>query len=726
MGETSGSTDDNEKNTMSESPNSVTTSGRKITRRAFTRSIGLGIVGTGVVSGADNATEQKRWVVGTKSGHGTNYVVQQSDRVEKTVDLGERGDALVAQFSPETAKRLEQASTVRYVEEEVGVGFPESARAVASESVPASTEEQHSPWGCNRIGAVPIHGANVTGRGVDIAIIDSGIDSDHPDIQSNLGEGYATTSCSDDECQQEWDDDHLHGTHCAGVVGALDNGEGVIGVAPDVTLHAVKVMSAAGSGSGSDIADGIVWAADNGCEIANVSLGTDSPSETVREAIKYATENGTLVVAAAGNGGPCSDCLHYPGAYDETLCVGAINQEEELAEFSLTGDAVDIVAPGAEIPSTVLDGEYEAFSGTSMATPHVVGAAALLISAGLTPGQAKQRLLKTAKDIGLAENEGGNGLVDCKAALNGILEPSASIETGAVSRVRMQSATVSGKLTEIIGMDTVTVGVEYWPASKSPEAATRVREGNRSAPGQFDVELTELERETEYRYRAICRGDDDATGSAQSFTTRENPPKVAATMESVSDVTATTATFAGDLTTLEGADAATVSFEYWVEGDRDETLVTTERAEQTSTGTVTQQVDGLDPNTTYVVRTGAAPAGGEIVYSKSKTFTTDDGLTVSVTGEVDAALYGATLQGEILSMGPATQASVGFRYWKPGEEEDSTVLEAGTQSEIGPFEAKTINLQQDTKYIYEAYARSESGKEVTSGSMNFTTGGNSW
>lgn len=711
---------------MSESSNSVDVSGRKVTRRAFTRSIGLGIFGTGIVSGADETTEQKRWVVGTESGYGTNFVVQQSDRVEKTVDLGEHGDALIAQFTPETAKQLERTATVRYVEEDVDVGFPESTKTVASESLPASAEEQHSPWGCNRIGAVPIHGANVTGRGVDIAIIDSGIDSNHPDLQSNLGEGYATTSCSGDECQQEWDDDHLHGTHCAGVIGALDNGQGVIGVAPDVTLHAVKVMSAAGSGSGSDIADGIVWAADNGCEVANVSLGTDSPSEAVHDAIKYATKNGTLVVAAAGNGGPCSDCLHYPGAYEETLCVGAINQDEELAEFSLTGDAVDIVAPGAEIPSTVLDGEYSAFSGTSMATPHVVGAAALLISAGLTPGEAKQRLLKTAKDIGLAENEGGNGLVDCEAALSGVLEPSASIETGAVSRVRMQSATVSGKLTEVIGMDSVTVGVEYWPASESPDTAIRARVGSRSAPGQFDVELTGLERETEYRYRAICRGEADATGSTQSFTTRENPPKVAATMDSVSDVTATTATFAGDLTTLEGAEAATVNFEYWAEGDREETLVTTERVEQTSTGTVTQQVDGLDPDTTYVVRAGAAPAGGEIVYSKRKTFTTADGLTVSATGATDVSLYGARLQGEVLSMGPTAQASVGFRYWEPGEDKDSTVVEAGTQSETGPFEAKTIDLQQDTKYFYEAYARSENGKEVSSGPVSFTTGGNSW
>jgi subtilisin len=712
---------------MTESPPPIDDDPSTVTRRAFTKSLGLGLFATGVGRAAAETKGTRRWVVGTESSYGTDFVVQQSDAVEKTVDLGSMGDAIVGQFDPATAAQLQKASSTRYVEKDVSVTFPAMRVAAEDEGATLSTNGQRSPWGCERIGAMPLHGNNITGDGVDVAVIDSGIDSNHPDLKANLGKGYAVTSCGGDECRSEWDDDHTHGTHCAGIVGAANNDRGVVGVAPDVTLHAVKVMTAAGSGSGSDIAEGIVWAADNGCDVANVSLGATSPAQVIHDAIKYAEQKGMLVVAAAGNEGPCSDCLHYPGAYEETLCVGAINDEDELADYSSTGDAVDLVAPGTEIPSTVIGGEYRAFSGTSMATPHVVGAAALLVRAGYSPQEAKQRLLETAEDLGFEAAEGGRGLVDCDAALSGGgVSPSGAVETGSVTRVRHHSATVTGQLTRLIGTESATVGVEYWPAEKSPAAANRVDAGTRSAPGEFEAELTDLDRDTDYRYRAVCSGEASATGSTRSFTTRAHAPTVDVTTDGVSDATATGAVFEGELTTLKGVDTATVGFEYWAEGDREGTVATTEAVERTSTGTFTQSVDGLAPDTTYVVRARASPAGGKTIYGAETTFTTADGLSVSVNGTTDIDLYGATLEGELTSLGTADEADVGFQYWERGDSEGPSETSTHVMESPGTFESDAGGLQSETEYVFEAFARSDSGKTVTSDRASFTTDGTSW
>jgi len=606
-----------------------------LSRRAFAKGVGLGFVGAGMTgAGAAASSETERRVVGTDSKYGTDMVVQQSAAVEKTVELGEIGDAIVGQFDPETTKQLEGADGIRYVERDVDVEFPDRAVERTSQSSSVTPQSQLMPWGCERIGAMSLHTDGATGDGVDVAIIDSGVDSDHPDLQGNLGEGYAVTSCGGDDCQNPWDDDHSHGSHCAGIVGALDNARGVVGVAPSVTLHAVKVMTAAGTGTGSDIADGIVWATDQGYDVANISLGATSPSSIIHDAVKYAEENGMLVVAAAGNEGPCSDCLHYPGAFEETLCVGAINDEDELASYSSTGGAVDIVGPGTAIPSTVIDGDYMAFSGTSMATPHVVGAAAMLVQDGYSPKDAKQQLLDTAEGLGLEESESGAGLVDCVAALSD--------------------------------------------------------------------------------------GDDGGEQPTPTAAVRTDP---------VDGVEASQATFDGTLTGLENADSATVGFEYWVEGDESGTETRTETTERTEPGSFSRTVEGLNPDTTYVVRALATPADGETVYGETVTVTTppEDALNVTATGATDVELYGARLNGKVTSMGAAESVDAGFRYWEDGESADeASGVEAATLEETDSFDKTVVDLQSDTTYHYVAYARPEDGEEISSGQVTFTTEGTAW
>jgi len=147
-----------------------------------------------------------------------------------------------------------------------------------------------------------------------------------------------------------------------------------------------------------------------------MSLGASSGSQTVKDACQYAADDGVFLVAAAGNSGECTDCVGFPAAYDTVMAVSSTNSNDGLSSFSSTGPEVEIAAPGSNINSTV-PGGYAEFSGTSMACPHVAGAAGQLLAEDYGPGEARSRLKNTAEDVGLASNESGSGLLDVAAAL---------------------------------------------------------------------------------------------------------------------------------------------------------------------------------------------------------------------------------------------------------------------------------------------------------------------
>jgi subtilisin len=311
-------------------------------------------------------------------------------------------DAVTVVANPAVARELESRSDIRYVEEDG------TAEALA----------QTLPWGIDRVDAEVAHANGETGNGADIAIIDTGIDSDHPDLQANVGAGKAYVSCrgGPKDCRYAWDDDNDHGTHCAGISDALNNNEGVVGVSTEATLHAVKVLDNGGSGSWSDVAAGIEYTADQGWDVGSLSLGGSSGSQTVKDACTYAYNKGVLLVAAAGNDGPCSDCVGYPAKYSECIAVSATSSDDSLASFSSTGPEVELAAPGENVYSSVIGG-YDYFNGTSMACPHVAGAAGQLMANGYTNTETRDRLASTAENIGLASNESGSGLLDVAAAL---------------------------------------------------------------------------------------------------------------------------------------------------------------------------------------------------------------------------------------------------------------------------------------------------------------------
>jgi subtilisin len=178
----------------------------------------------------------------------------------------------------------------------------------------------------------------------------------------------------------------------------------------------VKVFGCDGTGTVSDVAAGIEHVADQGWDVANLSFG-GAESSTLEDAVRYAEENGVLLVGAAGNSGECSDCVTYPAAYDEVVAVSATASDDSLASFSSTGPEVELAAPGVDIYAITCGRGYDLVSGTSMAAPHVAGAGAQVMADGTTNAQARDTLTQTAEDVGLADNESGAGLLDVAAAL---------------------------------------------------------------------------------------------------------------------------------------------------------------------------------------------------------------------------------------------------------------------------------------------------------------------
>jgi len=225
--------------------------------------------------------------------------------------------------------------------------------------------DQTLPWGVDRIDADLVHAMGNKGYGIKVCIIDTGVDMNHPDL--NCRGGYDFINGDADP-----DDDNGHGTHVAGIAAAQDNTIGVIGVAPEAYLYACKVLNAYGSGSYSDVIAGIDWARDNGMDVANMSLGGSSGSTALQLACDSAWDSGVLLVAAAGSSPPT---VGYPAAYKSVMAVTKTDQNDQ--QPYAYGPELEVVAPGVNILSCYNDGGYRTMSGTSMATAHVSGHAAL-------------------------------------------------------------------------------------------------------------------------------------------------------------------------------------------------------------------------------------------------------------------------------------------------------------------------------------------------------------
>ena len=273
--------------------------------------------------------------------------------------------------------------------------------------------QQIIPWGTARIGANKAWPAS-QGKTVNVAVLDTGIYAKHPDLQANVKGGVNIINS-----KRPFYDDNGHGTHLAGTIGAVDNGAGIIGVAPQVNLFAVKVLDENGRGSIADIVRGLDWCVQNKMQVVNMSFGSNRPSAALHQAIKAAAGAGIVLVAAAGNDGS-KNSVDYPAVYPETIAIGGINERNQLFIFSSQGPEIDLVAPATRVLSTARGGGYEKMSGTSMAATHVTGVAALLIAHNREKDSTGifKSLKTTAENIkGLKSSQQGAGLVRADYAL---------------------------------------------------------------------------------------------------------------------------------------------------------------------------------------------------------------------------------------------------------------------------------------------------------------------
>lgn len=286
---------------------------------------------------------------------------------------------------------------------EMGTG-EDTGPVPAAYAAKAEVDLKEIPWGVKRVNAYAAWDTSM-GQGVKVGIIDTGMDYTHPDLKANYAGGYNAVEASNPPM-----DDNGHGTHVAGIIGAVRDGAGVAGVAPRVSLYAVKVLNAEGSGAYSAIIDGIQWAVTNRMDVVNMSLGGPKGSNALKKAVEAAYKAGVTLVMAAGNdSGP----VNYPARYPQAIAVAASDSADKIASFSSRGAEVAVIAPGVEIYSTYTGGIYKSLSGTSMAAPHVAGLAALAVGAGVkTPAEVKKALSGAAVSIGLKPSEQGAGLID--------------------------------------------------------------------------------------------------------------------------------------------------------------------------------------------------------------------------------------------------------------------------------------------------------------------------
>jgi len=252
-------------------------------------------------------------------------------------------------------------------------------------------------------------------KNVIVAVVDTGIDLDHPEFQGRLTDGYNVIEDTNNPM-----DDNGHGTHVAGVIAARsNNGDGIAGMTWNSKLMPIKAIGADGSGTAFDIAQGIRWATDHGADVINLSVGNYTSSAALQDACRYAYEKNVVLVAATGN--DATDQPGYPAAYKEVFGVSAIDHNRQRADFSNFGDYVDVVAPGVDIPSTYIYSDYAALSGTSMACPHVAALAALIRSVNprLSPDDVMKIMRKSAIDLGDQGKDTlyGYGMINVNAAL---------------------------------------------------------------------------------------------------------------------------------------------------------------------------------------------------------------------------------------------------------------------------------------------------------------------
>ncbi|WP_176222111.1 S8 family peptidase [Tuberibacillus sp. Marseille-P3662] len=339
---------------------------------------------------------------------------------------GEPQSDLIEKLGGDVRHRFEMLSTLAVTLSETSVvrlNKNPDVKLVEKDFV-VETKAQITNWGIDRIQAKPLIDSKVTGKGVKVAVIDTGVDCDHPDL--NIAGGVSTVNYTN-----SYEDDSGHGTHVAGIIAAQDNNIGTVGVAPGVSLYAIKALGSDGRGVQSSVIAGIEWAINNKIDIINLSLATPNGSKALQRMLTKAYQSGIIIIGAAGNVKSNDDgnTVQYPAKYKSVMAVGAIDRDNQHPYFSAEGSSLELVAPGVNIYSSFLGESYKRKSGTSMAAPYVSGVAALYeqINPKVINERLRDVLHQRAVDLGSEGKDTlyGYGLVQTPTELKAdIISPS--------------------------------------------------------------------------------------------------------------------------------------------------------------------------------------------------------------------------------------------------------------------------------------------------------------
>ena len=496
--------------------------------------------------------------------------------------------------------------------------------------------ELDNSWGVKRIGAGTVQESGNQGAGIKVAVLDTGINYNHEELSAINGGAYKGGIDIINGDADPWDDNG-HGTHCAGIIAAAHNHNNVVvGVAPQVSLYSVKVLNSAGSGSTTTIIKGIEWAINNDMQVISMSLGASTGTTSLEQACNNAYEHGILVVAASGNDYRSS--ISYPAKYESVMAVGATDSLDKKASFSNYGTGLDIMAPGVNILSTYKDVspndnrniDVVTMSGTSMATPHVAGVAALVFSSPIDKiydadddnvwdaSEVRAKLQATALDLGTTgkDNTYGYGLVDAVKATTGSVDnvpPTISSLTPSDGAfIKTAAPTISATVSDASGINSNSIHMQLDGVDVDPinyNGATVSYQANSLSDRSYTASLT----------AADILGN---TGTKTwTFTVDTIPPSAQVTDLAVTTVSTTTINL--QWTTV--SDAATYNVY------RDDLQIGTPTANSYYSDT------GLTPSTTYSYSVKAVDnAGNEGKASNIVTPTTSAAVTMHVASIVMA------------------------------------------------------------------------------------------
>jgi len=577
-------------------------------------------------------------------------------------------NAVVAMIPENALTALQHNPKIRYIERD------EYVQLIQAESL---------PWGVDRIDAEKVWSSN-TGSGVIIAICDTGIDYNHPDLIDNYIPGASFVDYTTDPM-----DDHGHGTHCAGIAAAVDNDIGVVGVAPGASLMPVKILDYNGGADFSWVAQGIMWAANNSADVISLSIGYAYHVQSWQDACDYAYEQGCVVVAAAGNSGHrrrIYDNVDYPGKYASTIAVAATTSSDSRASFSSTGPDVELAAPGYSIYSTLWDNTYGSMSGTSMACPHVSGVAALVIASGVTGNvNVRNKMKDTAEDLGDSgfDWEFGFGLVDAEAAAGG----GGSINNPPVASFTYSVTELTVDLTDASSDSDGSITYWYWNFGDGTTSTAQNPSHTYGSDATYSVSLTVTD-------------DDGATDvTSQDVTvssgTTNSPP--------IADFTYTASDLTVDFTDQSTDSDGTISSWYWMFGDGSTSTVQNPPSHTYSTdGTYTVSLtvtddDGATDTTSQDVIVSSGSTGGSMYVADISWSAAGPHIKSQVTIKVsDSVVSGATVYYMLTN-----QDTKDFQSFTGTTDSNGQIEVMWKRASSGNYEGLVTNVEHSS-YTYDA------------------------